>query len=93
MNAWKEQVNAKMATDSSFALNMVFSLSDYMTSDMSANALSDFASLLSDYQDLGTLKTVGETLDADANRAYREYYVDSEDLEAKVIEMFYEEAV
>lgn len=93
LNAWKEQVNAKMETDSSFALNMVLSLSDYMTSDMSANDLSNFATQLSDYQDLGTLKTIGETFEADADRAFREYYVDSADLEAKVIEMFYEEAV
>lgn len=91
LNAWKEQANAKMSSDSSFALNMVFALSDYMTSDMSANALSDFANQLSDYKDLGTLKTVGETLEADENRAFREYYVDSDDLMGKVIEMFYEE--
>lgn len=93
LNAWKDQVNAKMESDSSFALDMVFALSDYMTSDMSASQLSDFASMLSDYKDLGTLKTVGETFEADENRAFREYYVDSADLEAKVIEMFYEEAV
>lgn len=91
LNAWKEQANAKMEADSSFALNLVFALSDYMTSDMSANALSDFATQLSDYQDLGTLKTVGETLEPDETRSFREYYIDSDDLQAKVIELFYEE--
>ena len=92
LNAWKEQANTKMNSDSSFALNLVFALSDYMTSDMSASALSDFATQLSDYQDLGTLKTVGETLEPDENRSFREYYIDSDDLQAKVIELFYEEA-
>lgn len=92
LNAWKSQADAKMNSDSSFALSMVLALSDYMTSDMTANALSDFANQLSDYEDLGTLKTVGETLEPDENRSFREYYIDSDDLQAKVIELFYEEA-
>ena len=93
MKAWMEQANAKMDSDSGFALGLVLSLSDYMTSDMSANALSDLANQLKEYENLGTVKTIGETLlESEAKiSAFREYYVDSDDLERKVIELFYEE--
>ena len=93
MKAWMEQANAKMDSDSGFALGLVLSLSDYMTSDMPANALSDLANQLKEYENLGTVKTIGETLlESEAKiSAFREYYVDSDDLERKVIELFYEE--
>jgi LCP family protein required for cell wall assembly len=93
MNAWMDQANQRMDSDSGFALGLVLSLSDYMTSDLSANALSDLANQLKEYKNLGTVKTVGETLlESEAKiSAYREYYVDLDDLERKVIELFYEE--
>lgn len=93
LNAWMEQANHKMDTDSGFALGLVLSLSDYMTSDMSANALSDLANQLKEYKNLGTVKTVGETLLENEAKIspFREYYVDSDDLERKVIDLFYEE--
>ena len=93
LNAWKQQANAKMEADSGFALGLVLSLSEYMTSDMSANALSDLANNLKEYKDLGTLKTIGETIEKNpgAHRATREYYVDQDDLERKVLILFYEE--
>ena len=94
LNAWKHQAYNKMEADSGFALNLVLSLSEYMTSDMTANALSDFANQLKEYTDLGTLKTVGETLEENQaeGRMFREYYVDSDDLERKVLVLFYEES-
>lgn len=93
LNAWMEQANHKMDTDSGFALGLVLSLSDYMTSDMSANALSDLANQLKEYKNLGTIKTIGETLLESEARisAFREYYVDMDDLERKVIDLFYVE--
>ena len=93
LNAWMEQANNKMDTDSGFALGLVLSLSDYMTSDMSANALSDLANQLKEYKNLGTVKTIGETLlESEAKiSAFREYYVDMDDLERKVIDLFYVE--
>ena len=94
INAWKQQAYSRMESDSGFALNLVISLSEYMTSDMTANALSDFANQLKEYEDLGTLKTIGETIEANEaeGRLFREYYVDSDDLERKVLVLFYEEA-
>lgn len=94
LNAWKQQANAKMEADSGFALGLVLSLSEYMTSDMSANALSDLANNLKEYKDLGTLKTIGETIEKNPgeDRATREYYVNQDDLERKVLVLFYEEA-
>ena len=93
LSAWMEQANHKMDTDSGFALGLVLSLSDYMTSDMSANALSDLANQLKEYKNLGTVKTVGETLLENEAKisAFREYYVDMDDLERKVIDLFYVE--
>ena len=93
LNAWMEQANHKMDTDSGFALGLVLSLSDYMTSDMSANALSDLANQLKEYKNLGTVKTIGETLlESEAKiSAFREYYIDMDDLERKVIDLFYVE--
>ena len=48
---------------------------------------------LKEYKNLGTVKTVGETLLENEAKisAFREYYVDQDDLERKVIELFYEE--
>ena len=93
LNAWMEQANRKMEADSGFALGLVLSLSDYMTSDMSANRLSDLANQLREYKNLGTVKTIGETLLENEAKisAYREYYVDTDDLERKVIDLFYVE--
>ena len=92
LSAWKQQAGDKMNADSGFALNLVLALSDYMVSDMTANALTDFANQLSEYEDLGTLYTQGETLSAGKDRPFSEYYVDEADLERKVIILFYEEA-
>ena len=93
LNAWMEQANRKMEADSGFALGLVLSLSDYMTSDMSANRLSDLANQLREYKNLGTVKTIGETLLENEAKisAFREYYVDTDDLERKVIDLFYVE--
>lgn len=93
LNAWMEQANRKMEADSGFALGLVLSLSDYMTSDMSANSLSDLANQLKEYKNLGTVKTIGETLLENEAKisAFREYYVDTDDLERKVIDLFYVE--
>ncbi len=92
MSNWKKQANDKMNTDSNFAFNLVFALSDYMVSDMTANKLSDFANQLKDYDDLGTIKTIGETKEPGLGQEFRQYIVDMDDLQRKVIDIFYEEA-
>ena len=89
LSSWKQQADAKMTNDSGFALNLVFALSDYMVSDMTANALSDLANQLTEYEDLGTINTVGETLEAGDGREFREYHIDMDDLQHKVIAIFY----
>ena len=92
LKAWKETVKEKMATDSNLAVNMLLALSNYMYSDMSANTLSDLASKLKDYKDLGTLTTKGEIIEEDQDHIFREYHVDKEDLQKKIIELCYEPA-
>ncbi len=91
MKAWKEQAKAKMNEESGFPVKMVLALSDYMTSDMTANALSTLANQLKEYKDLGTLTTTGETLEEGDGRLFREFHVDKDDLHKKVIELFYED--
>ena len=92
MSNWKKQAYDKMNADSGFAMNLVFALSDYMVSDMTANKLSDLANQLKEYEDLGTVKTVGETKEPGAGQEFRQYIVDTDDLQRKVIDIFYEEA-
>ena len=62
-----------------------------MVSDMTANKLSDLANQLKEYEDLGTVKTVGETKEPGAGQEFRQYIVDTDDLQRKVIDIFYEE--
>ena len=92
MNSWKKLAEDKMNADSGFAMNLVFALSNYMVSDMTANRLSDFANTLSEYEDLGTVKTLGETKEPGKNQEFRQFIIDSDDLQRKVIDIFYEEA-
>ena len=92
MSNWKKQAYDKMNADSGFAMNLVFALSDYMVSDMTANKLSDLANQLKEYEDLGTVKTEGETKEPGAGQEFRQYIVDTDDLQRKVIDIFYEEA-
>ena len=91
MKAWKEQAKAKMNEESGFPVKVILALSDNMTSDMTASALSTLANQLKEYKDLGTLTTTGETLEEGDGRMFREFHVDKDDLQKKVIELFYEE--
>lgn len=91
MSNWKKQAYDKMNADSGFAMNLVFALSDYMVSDMTANKLSDLANQLGEYEDLGTVNTIGETKEPGAGQEFRQYIVDTDDLQRKVIDIFYEE--
>lgn len=90
MKAWKEQARAKLEADPNLSVNMLLALSNYMYSDMSANSLADLANKLKDYKDLGTLTTKGETIEEGPGHIFREFNVDKEDLQKKIIEMGYE---
>ena len=93
MKAWKQQALSKLNSDSNFAPKLILALSNYMTSDMSANKLSDIASKLKGYKDLGSLTPSGKTYEANGkDRLFREFHVNKDDLKKKVIEIFYEAA-
>lgn len=92
MKAWKQQAYKKLNEDSNFAPKMVLALSEYLTSDMTANRLSELANNLKEYKDLGTLTAEGKTLEEGEGRLFKEFHVDEEDLHKKVLELFYEEA-
>ena len=93
LKAWKEKAKAKMNEDNGFALSLSLALSKYMTSDMSANSLSDLANKLKGYKDLGNVTASGQYLEANEKeeRFFREFHVDVDDLKSKVIELCYEE--
>ncbi len=90
MKAFKEQAKAKMETDQNFAPSLLLALSDNMYSDMSANDLSNLAAKLREYKDLGTLTTIGEIVEEGPGHLFREFYVNKDDLQKKVIELCYE---
>lgn len=90
LDSWMAKAAQLMESDTSFSFDLIMALSDYMVSDMTANQLSDFSSRQAEYQDLGTVTPEGELIDDD-NNAFREFHVDYDDLEAKVIDMFYDE--
>lgn len=88
MSDWKNKVSKKINSDLGFALNMIIDISPYMVSDMSVNAIADFATSLSDYEDMGTVTTEGEIKQGEL---FKEYHIDQDDLERKVVELFYKE--
>ena len=91
LKAWKDLAKTKMNEDNGFSLKLVLAVSEYMTSDMTANSLSELANLLKDYNDLGTLTPEGKYIEADDDHIYREFHVDKDDLKKKVIELCYKE--
>ena len=86
---WRSKVESKINASTGFALDMLLSLSDYLVSDMTVFEMADFASTLAEYEDLGMLTTEGEVTDGEL---FKEYNVDMDDLENKVIQMLYTEA-
>ena len=92
MKAWKKQALSKLNNDSAFPAKMVIALDNNLYSDMSANKLSDLASTLKNYKDLGTVTPSGKTLEVGNGRRYREFHVNKDDLKKKVVELFYEAA-
>ena len=89
LDDWRAKVEEKMNASTSFALDMFLSLSEYIVSDMTINKMADFASILAEYEDKGFVTTEGEYSEG---VVFKEYNVDMDDLEDKIISMLYEEA-
>ena len=83
------------AKDSSFVMNSLLKLSDYMVSDCNIQKLSDLVNTFMSYKqtDLRTLEgetRYGETLkDMGIEGRYAEFYPDQEALRATVMDLFY----
>ena len=86
MRAWKAM--ECMQSDVFFALNLVMTLSDYMVSDMSAQQLSNFATYMEEYEDLGVLQTEGESVKGEQ---FMEFYADENSLQSNVFELYYDQ--
>ena len=89
LDDWRSKVEEKMNSSTSFALDMFLALSEYMVSDMTVNKMADFAAVLAEYEDKGFITTEGEYSEG---VVFKEYNVDMDDLEDKIIDMLYEEA-
>lgn len=89
LSAWQEKATNLIQTDAEFALNLVLDLSDYLTTDMTVNELSNFASQLSEYRNNGIEDIEGMAV---KGNTYMEFYIDSDDLKQKLISFCYTEA-
>ena len=89
LSAWQEKAANLIQTDAEFALNLVLDLSDYLTTDMTVNELSNFASQLSEYRNNGIEDIEGMAV---KGNTYMEFYIDSDDLKQKLISFCYTEA-
>lgn len=88
MSAWHKLALEEINKDSSFILTLLTLVSDYMVSDMTINELSDFANFMSEYTDNGVIDTKGEAVKGEE---YMEYYVDEQDLQQIVLNLFYDQ--
>ena len=85
--ALQKKLTEKANSDAWFATNAILQVSDYLTSDCTAEKLSKIADLLSK-SDVSEIRTIdGE---AKVGQEYMEFYPDEDALQALVMNVFYE---
>ena len=85
--ALQKKLTEKADSDAWFATNAILQVSDYLTSDCTAEKLSKIADLLSK-SDVSEIRTIdGE---AKVGQEYMEFYPDEDALQALVMSVFYE---
>ena len=85
--ALQKKLTEKADSDAWFATNAILQVSDYLTSDCTAEKLSKIADLLSK-SDVSEIRTIdGE---AKVGQEYMEFYPDEDALQALVMNVFYE---
>lgn len=85
--ALQKKLTEKADSDAWFATNAILQVSDYLTSDCTAEKLSRIADLLSK-SDVSEIRTIdGE---AKVGQEYMEFYPDEDALQALVMSVFYE---
>ena len=87
MNAFYDQLNAKLLSGDRFALTLAETLEKYATSDLITDELAQLADRLKTYRFNGIVTVPGETK---MGERYVEFYPDEEALRALVIQLFFE---
>jgi anionic cell wall polymer biosynthesis LytR-Cps2A-Psr (LCP) family protein len=85
LGAFQEQLELCIAQDSSFILESILQVSDYLVSDCTVEQLSELSGEISQYgvSEIETLE--GETKQGE----YMEFYADEQALQALVMDVFY----
>ena len=86
MSALYQKIGEAMEKDKDFIGNAVLEVAPYMTSDCSANKLSDILEAIKDYE-----MTPIKNIDGNATKGetYMEYYVDDNSLRETIMELYY----
>ena len=81
-----EVVQEKVGEDSGFALTLYSEISPYIVTDCSANVLSDMIGRYADYKLVEIVTTEGTNT---KGNKYMEFYVDEEQLDGLILQLFY----
>ena len=87
MNAFYDQLNAKLLSGDRFALTLAETLEKFATSDLITDELAELADRMKTYRFNGIVTVPGETK---MGERYVEFYPDEEALRALVIQLFFE---
>lgn len=88
ISTWAEQASSKMAQDAGFAAALTEQLGTSIVTDLSVQQISDLAQVFEEYALTGTYQLEGEAV---LGEEYMEYYLDEDELQKTMLELFYEE--
>ena len=88
LSAWQEQVSNKINSDAGFAMDFISELSEYMVTDMDLSKLSNLASYLSEYQNMGVIKLDGDSMEGEL---YMEFYAYETSIKEAILSLYYNE--
>lgn len=86
MIAFSEAFQAKMATSTSFAMNVYQDISPYIVTDCSGNVMTSMMSRYGAYELKEIVTPEGQNIKGDV---YMEFYVDEEKLDELILRLFY----
>lgn len=87
LTALQKKLTEKADSDAWFATNAILQVSDYLTSDCTAEKLSKIADILGK-SDVSEIRTIGG--EAKVGQEYMEFYPDEDALQTLVMDVFYE---
>ena len=88
ISTWAKQASNKMAQNTSFAATLTEQLGTSIVTDLSIQQISDLAQVFEEYALTGTYQLEGEAV---LGEEYMEYYLDEDELQKTILQLFYEE--